>query len=49
MSRLRPTAGLIGYWNFDEGSGTVAHDTSGSGFTGTVVGATWAAGKINSG
>ena len=44
-----PIAGMIGYWNFDEGSGTVAHDTSGSGFTGTVNGATWATGKINSG
>ena len=38
--------GLIGYWNFDEGSGTVAHDTSGSGHNGTVNGATWTAGKI---
>ena len=43
-----PTAGLIGYWNFDEGSGTIAHDTSGSGYNGTVNGATWTAGKINS-
>ena len=44
-----PTQGLIGYWNFDEGSGTIAHDTSGSGYNGTVNGATWVAGKINSG
>ena len=42
-----PTQGLIGYWNFDEGTGTVAHDTSGSGYNGTVNGATWVAGKIN--
>ena len=44
-----PTAGLIGYWNFDEGTGAIAHDTSGSGYTGTVVAATWSTGKINSG
>ena len=44
-----PTQGLIGYWNFDEGSGSVAHDTSGSGYNGTVTGATWTTGKINTG
>jgi chitodextrinase len=44
-----PTAGLVGYWNFDEGSGVIAHDTSGSGYNGVVNGATWTAGKINSG
>ena len=43
-----PTNGLIGYWNFDENSGTVAHDTSGSGYNGTVSGATWTAGYIHS-
>jgi chitodextrinase len=43
-----PTNGLIGYWNFDEGTGSVAHDTSGSGYNGVVSGATWTAGKINS-
>jgi photosystem II stability/assembly factor-like uncharacterized protein len=43
-----PTTGLIGYWNFDEGSGSVAHDTSGSGYNGVVSGATWTTGKINS-
>ena len=42
-----PTQGLIGYWNFDEGSGTIAHDTSGSGYNGTVNGAVWTAGEIN--
>jgi hypothetical protein len=44
-----PTQGLIGYWNFDEGTGTIAHDTSGSGYNGTVNGATWTVGKINGG
>ena len=44
-----PTAGLIGYWNFDEGLGIVAHDTSGSGYNAAVNGATWTTGKVNSG
>jgi chitodextrinase len=43
-----PTQGLIGYWNFDENSGSIAHDTSGNGRNGTVTGAVWTAGKINS-
>ena len=29
-------ASLIGFWNFDETSGTTAHDTSGSGINGTL-------------
>jgi hypothetical protein len=33
--------GLVAYWNFDEGSGTVAHDISGNNHNGTVYGATW--------
>jgi chitodextrinase len=43
-----PTSGLLGYWNFDEDTGTVAHDSSGNGYNGTVFGATWAPGKIGS-
>ncbi len=43
-----PTSGLLGYWAFDEATGTVAHDTSGNGNNGTVNGATWTTGKINS-
>lgn len=40
------TNGLIGYWKFDENSGTSAFDSSGNGATATLaVGATWAAGK----
>jgi chitodextrinase len=42
-----PPPGLIGFWNFDEGTGTVAHDTSGNGYNGTVNGATWTTGKSN--
>jgi hypothetical protein len=31
-------SGLIGYWKFDEDSGTVAADSSGNGHTGTISG-----------
>ena len=43
--------GLIGYWNFDEDSGSIAHDTSGSdfGYDATIIGPVWTTGKINSG
>ncbi len=44
------TNGLVGYWNFDEGSGTTASDSSGSGNNGTLVnGPTWTDGKVGSG
>ena len=43
-----PVSGLLGYWNFSEDTGTVAHDTSGNGYNGTVNGANWVAGYINS-
>lgn len=37
-----PITGLVGWWNFDEGSGTSAADSSGSGNTGTLTnGPTW--------
>ena len=32
---------LVAYWSFDEGSGTIAHDSSGFGNDGTVTGAQW--------
>lgn len=32
-----PGAGCVGYWTFDEGSGTVAHDSSGNGNSGTLT------------
>jgi len=41
------TEGLAGYWNFDEGSGRVAHDISGNGNNG-VASSTWATGKVGS-
>jgi hypothetical protein len=38
--------GLVGYWKFDEGSGTAAIDSSGNGNTGTLInGPVWADGK----
>jgi Concanavalin A-like lectin/glucanases superfamily/Phosphoesterase family/Pectate lyase superfamily protein len=41
--------GLIGWWKFDEGSGTTASDSSGSGNTGTLQnGAAWTTGKTGS-
>lgn len=37
--------GLVGYWSFDEGSGTTANDSSGNGNNGNVVGSvTWVSG-----
>lgn len=32
----QPGSGCVGYWNFDESSGTVAHDSSGNGNYGTL-------------
>jgi type II secretory pathway pseudopilin PulG len=38
-------AGLVAYWNFDEGTGTAANDRSGNGNNGTLTnGPAWAAG-----
>jgi len=38
--------GLVGWYTFDEGSGSTAHDSSGNANTATVNGASWIAGKI---
>lgn len=39
---------LVGYWNFDEGSGTIAYDISSMGNNGTLSGSsvTWTGGKV---
>jgi hypothetical protein len=42
---LNPHPGLIGWWSFNEGTGTIAGDSSGYGNNGTIYGATWVAGK----
>ncbi len=49
LSPLYNPSGLVGYWNFDEGSGTVAKDSSGNGNDGTFMGASpvWDRGKMN--
>lgn len=36
--------GLVGYWNFDEGSGSTAYDGSGYSNDGAIYGATWTSG-----
>ena len=38
--------GLVGYWNMNEGLGTLVQDLSGNGNNGTINGATWVAGKF---
>ncbi|MEK7609595.1 MAG: DUF4082 domain-containing protein [Patescibacteria group bacterium] len=43
------TSGLVGYYNLDEGTGSIANDTSGNNNTGSVNGATWTTGKIAGG
>ena len=41
------TEGLVGWWKFDEGSGTVAYDSSGNGNDGNLMGGpSWTSGKI---
>jgi hypothetical protein len=43
-------SGAIGIYNFDEGSGTIANDSSGNNRTGTLInGTTWATGKYGGG
>ncbi|HEX3695547.1 MAG TPA: LamG-like jellyroll fold domain-containing protein, partial [Polyangia bacterium] len=34
-------SGLVGYWKFDEGQGTVIHDASGTGNDGTLTSTSW--------
>jgi Concanavalin A-like lectin/glucanases superfamily len=47
-SGCAPSSGLVGWWKFDETSGTSAADSSGNGNTGTLqAAASWTAGKIN--
>ncbi|MEW6027447.1 MAG: fibronectin type III domain-containing protein, partial [Planctomycetota bacterium] len=38
---------LVGWWKFDETSGTLATDSSGYGNNGTVYGATWSGGALS--
>src|SRR5258705_89543 len=43
VSSQTSTAGLVGAYSFNEGTGTTVADLSGGGHTGTVSGTTWAA------
>lgn len=45
LSKTPNDSGLVGYWSFNEGTGTQAGDSSGQGNTGTITGATWVDGK----
>jgi hypothetical protein len=40
-----PTSDLLGYWKFDELTGTAALDASGNNYLGGVFGATWVSGR----
>lgn len=43
-------SGLVGYWSFNDGSGSTASDSSGNGNTGTLInGPTWIDGKYGKG
>src|SRR3989344_4309614 len=44
-----PTNGLVGYWKFDEGTGTTATDSAGSNTGALTNGPSWVAGKVGSG
>ena len=43
---INPHPGLVGWWRFDEGTGTTAGDSSGNGNIGTISGASWVDGKF---
>lgn len=41
-NEIEPQEGLVGYWKFNEGSGGIAHDSSGNGNDGILInGPTW--------
>ena len=47
LTLWRNASGLVGYWKFDEGSGTTAYDSSGNNNHGTLYnGPTWTQGKV---
>lgn len=47
--RADSNSNLAAYWNFDEGSGTVVHDSSGNGYDGKNFGSSWVSGKFGYG
>jgi hypothetical protein len=44
---INPHSGLVGWWSFNEGTGTIARDSSGNGNSGSKSGATWVTGKYD--
>lgn len=51
LSSNRVSASLLGYWRFEEGTGTTAADSSGNGFNGTLAGTpipVWTTGYVPS-
>ena len=50
VSASAARADLIGWWRFEEGSGDTAHDSSGNGHDGTLLGTPdWGTGPVGSG
>ena len=47
LEQLAPSSPPIGWWKLDESSGTIAYDSSGNDYNGTVVGAAWEPGYRN--
>jgi hypothetical protein len=42
-----PGSGLVGWWKFNEGTGSIVHDSSGSGNNGIIIGSpTWTTGPF---
>ena len=48
LLHVQANAGLVAYWDFNEGSGGVLHDRSGNGNDGSISGAVWAPGFTGS-
>jgi thermitase len=42
------TSGLIGYWPFNEGTGSVAYDQSGNGYNAALTNTAWTSGPLGS-
>ncbi len=47
IDELTECCPLVGYWNFDEGTGSIVYDSSSYENNGTISGAVWAVGKVN--
>jgi uncharacterized Zn-binding protein involved in type VI secretion len=45
VTSIRPGEALVGHWSFDEGQGTVAHDSTPNAQHGTITGCQWVPGR----